>query len=181
MKTTDWKFDFASLPRWENHNTIPFVYDEFFEFPQYDALCCIYSIAEVSMCNEIGFLAVIVNKEAPSLYFAEPQDVLFTPNVSISPDGKFVFLQASIYNRENCSYKRPIVIIDMSRKVFSYVHTDNTNTCYKISELTENVFEISADDYQKKHNEALKELCEQKIRTDRLEWYDLNSLREKLL
>lgn len=55
MTATDWKFDFESLPRWDNRERIPFVYDAFFDIPQNDALCCIYSIVEVSMCNPEGF------------------------------------------------------------------------------------------------------------------------------
>ena len=43
------------------------VYDEYFEIPQSDTLCCIYSIAEVSMCNYLGFLAILKNKEKPLL------------------------------------------------------------------------------------------------------------------
>ena len=55
MRTTDWKFDFASLPRWDNRERIGFVYDEFYEIPEKDMLVCIYSVAEVSMLNYQGF------------------------------------------------------------------------------------------------------------------------------
>ena len=30
------RFDFASLPHWNNRNTIPFVYDKFYSVPQND-------------------------------------------------------------------------------------------------------------------------------------------------
>lgn len=61
MKTTGWKYDFTSLPHWENREKDPLIYDEFFEIPQSDILCCLYSITEVSMLNYQGFLAILRN------------------------------------------------------------------------------------------------------------------------
>ncbi len=45
-KTTDWQIDFSTLPRWNNRNIVPFVYEKFHHLPKSDTLCCIYSIAE---------------------------------------------------------------------------------------------------------------------------------------
>lgn len=176
MKTTDWKFDFSSLPHWDNRNSIPYVYDEFFDIPQSDTLCCIYSIAEVSMSNYLGFLAIIKNKEKPELFLNITEGINFCPNISVNPDGNLIFLQASIYNKDTHAIKRPILIIDISKQVFSYVSTDNYNPCYEVVELKKNVFRIKADADQKKSDKRLNELCKKKIRINRLTWHDLSEL-----
>ena len=31
MKTTEWNYDFSSLPCWSNRETDPYIYDEYFE------------------------------------------------------------------------------------------------------------------------------------------------------
>ena len=67
-ETTDWKFDFSTLPHWEDRYSMPYIYDKFLDIPQSNTLCCIYSIAEVTMCNYVGFLAIIKNKEKPSIF-----------------------------------------------------------------------------------------------------------------
>lgn len=180
MKTTDWKFDFSSLPCWNNRDTIPCVYDEFFDIPQSDTLCCIYSIAEVSMCNNLGFLAIIRTKEKPELFLNVTDGVSFCPNVSASTDGKLIFLQPSIYDENTNTIRRPILIVDISRHVFSLFITDNQNPCYKVVELRKGMFKIEADEYQKKADKRLKALSRKKIRTDRLKWHDLAELHSLL-
>lgn len=37
-RTTDWFFDFPSLPKWDVRERIPFVYDTFHYLPQSDTL-----------------------------------------------------------------------------------------------------------------------------------------------
>lgn len=183
MKTTDWKFDFSSLPHWDKRNSIPYVYDEFLDIPQSDTLCCIYSIAEVSMSNYLGFLAIIKNKEKPELFLNITEGIAFCPNISVNLDGNLIFLQASIYNKDTHTVKRPILIIDISKQFFSYVSTDNYNPCYEVVELNKNVFRIKADANQKKSDKRLNVLSKKKIRINRLTWHDLselNSLPEML-
>lgn len=174
MKTTDWKFDFSVLPRWENRNLIPYVYDEFLELPQSNMLCCIYSIAEVTMCNYLGFLAILKNKEKPSLYL-NITEFTFTGNISVSPDGSLIFLQPDIYYEKTNECKRPRLIIDVKRNVFSYTF----NPCYIVKEIIEKT--IDANEYQRKNDKHLNALSKKKIQTDRLKWYELielNSLPE---
>lgn len=181
MRDTDWKFDFTKLPHWENRNSIPYVYDEFFEISQSDMLCCIYSIAEVSMENYLGFLAIIKNKEKPSLFLNIAENFNFCNNFSVSEEGSLIFLQPSIYYKETNTVKRPILIIDVEKNLFSYVNTDNCNTCYKVEEINKKVFRINPDAYQKKYDKRLNALSKKKIRIDRLKWYnliELNSLQQ---
>ena len=176
MKTTDWEFDFSSLPHWDNRDRIPYVHDEFVHIPQSDTLCCIYSIAEVRMGWDLGFLAILANKENPSLILNITEHVNFFPNVSVNTKGNLIFLQALIYNKKSELLKCPVVVIDISNNTFSYIDTVNCNTCYKIVEISENVFKIAADEYQMKHDKRLKALSRKKIRTDRLKWHSLNEL-----
>lgn len=176
MKTTDWKFDFSLLPRWDNRNFDPWVYDEFFEIPQSDTLCCIYSIAEVTMCNYLGFLAIIKTKKDPKLFLNITEGMKFTNNISVNKNGNLIFLQPSIYNTATETDKRPILIIDISKNIFSYFDTENFNTCYKVAELNDDIFGIEADEYQKKYDKRLNVLSKKKIQIKSLNWYKLTEI-----
>ena len=63
MKTTDWNYDFHSLPHWDNREKLHYVCDEYYEIPQSDTLCCLYSICEAGMLDYLGFLAILKNKK----------------------------------------------------------------------------------------------------------------------
>lgn len=176
MQTTDWNFDFSKLPYWENHNLSCDIYDEFLDIPQSNTLCCIYSIAEVSMCNYQGFLAIIKNREKPSLFLNITEGFNFCDNISANTEGNLIFLQPSLYNKETGVVKRPILIIDVEKNMFSYYNTDNINPCYKIVQLNKNVFKIDADAYQSKNDRRLKALSKRRLRINRLKWRNLNEI-----
>ena len=176
MRETDWKFDFSSLPHWENHDTFPWVYDEFLEIPQRDMLCCIYSVVEVSMLNYVGFLAILKNKENPTLFLNVSKGYNFCPRIFASRDGSLVFLNPQIYYEKTHSVKHPILIIDVINRFFSYFSDGSSYPSYKIVELRENVFGIEADADQKKHDKSLRKLCRKKIQTKRLKWRPLEEL-----
>ena len=55
MRTTDWNYDFSSLPCWKEREKLRDIYDEFYEVPQSDLLFCLYSIAERRMLDYRGF------------------------------------------------------------------------------------------------------------------------------
>lgn len=176
MKTTDWKFDFSSLPRWDNRSRIPYVYDRFFEIPQSDTLCCVYAIAEVSMCNYEGFLAILRHKENPELVLNIAEGFQFCDNISVSADGNLIFLRPSIYYRDTNTLKRPILIIDLGKYAFSYFATDDLNPCYKVAEINKNVFKIEADERQRKSGKRLNVLSGKTVRINRLKWHGLSEL-----
>lgn len=100
MRTTDWKFDFSALPNWSNRDSIAYVYDKFLEIPQNDVLCCIYSIAEVSMCTYLGFLAILKNKEKPSLFFNVAHGFNFLPCIDTNAKGNLIFLRPYLYDKK---------------------------------------------------------------------------------
>ena len=176
MKTTDWEYDFASLPRWDNRERIPYVYDEYYALPQSDTLCCLYSICEASMLNYLGFLAILKNKENPELVLNIAEAFPFCVNFSASDDGNLLFLQPSIYDRDRNRCARPVLILDIQKNRFSYIKTANYCPEYKVVQKKANVFVIEADAYQRKHIKQLAALHGKKIRTRWLRWYAMNKL-----
>lgn len=174
--TTDWKFNFSSLPYWNNREKIPYVFDKFYPIPQSDALCCIYSIAEAGMLKYLGFLAILKNKERPEMILNVSENMNFCDNFSVDKKGNIIFLQPFIYDKVLEKIQTPILIIDIGRKKFSYYKTDNHNPLYKVVELSENVFGIEADETQK-NDERLMELTKEKIDLRNLEWFDLSEIK----
>ena len=174
METTDWKFYFSTLPRWDIRNSIPYVHDAFLEIPQSDMLCCIYSIAEVSMGCYLGSLAILKNKEQPSLFLNIAEEYNFFSGISVNTKGNLLFLYPCIYDKGHV--KMPILILDIQKSIFSYFYTGNANPCYTVVEVKENLFKIKADPYQKKQDKKLKALSRKKIRLNRLKWHDLTEL-----
>lgn len=175
MRTTDWNYNFSSLPRWDNRERIPYIYDKFYEIPQKDVLCCIYSIAEAGMMDYIGFLAILKEKENPSLLLNIAEGYNFCDNFSVSADGNFIFLQPSIYDKEY-GVSRPILIIDLNGNRFSYVLTGNYSTTYQVKQKSERVFVVEADVSQK-DNERLQALHGKEIRIDELKWYSMKKIQ----
>lgn len=173
---TDWKFDFSSLPLWDNRHSFSGIYDKFFQVDQNDTLCCIYSILEASMCNYVGFLAILRNKANPKLILNVTDGMNFCENFFADESGNYIFLQPSIYLSEINAVKRPILILDISRAKFTYYDTDNTNPNYRIVQLKEYLFGIKADQNQRKHDIRLKALERNKIDLRRLIWYDFSEI-----
>lgn len=176
MKTTDWRCDLSSLPRWDNRERDPWTYDEYFEIPQSDTLCCLYSISEATMLNYLGFLAIFRNKENPELVLNIANGFNFCINFSVSDDGNLIFLQPSIYDKAADRLVRPVLILDIPNHRFSYWNTTNCCPSYKVIQKTEHVFVIEADENQRKSIPQLNALHGKKIRTRRLRWHDMDKL-----
>jgi len=176
MRTTDWKYDFPSLPRWDNRERIPFVYDEYFELPQSDTLCCLYSVCEASMLDYLGFLAILRNKENPQMVLNISDAFAFCVNFSASDDGNLIFLQPSIYDRLSNRFLRPVLILDIQNNRFSYIKTANYCPLYKVIQKKANLFVIEADERDRKNNRQLAALHGRKIRTRWLKWYAMDLL-----
>ena len=175
MHTTDWNCDFSALPHWDNRERIPYVFDEFYELPQCDMLCCLYSVAEVSMMNYVGFFAIFRNKESPKLVF-NFTDFPFCVNFSASNDGNLLFLQPSIYLPEKKRIVRPVLVLDIQNNRFSYLKTANYCPSYKVVQKKPYVFIIEADAQQRKSIRQLAALHGKKIRTRWLRWHEMDKL-----
>lgn len=154
MRTTDWEFDFSALPNWNNRDSIAYVYDKFLEIPQNDALCCIYSIAEVSMCTYLGFLAILKNKENPSLFLNVAHGFNFLSRIDTNAKGSLIFLRPYLYDKKSSRVKMPILIIDIERNVFSYFLDQNADPYGTIVELENNVFRIMASSDRQKQDKC---------------------------
>ena len=177
MKTTDWKYDFSSLPGWELREKLwDANNDDFYDFPRSDTLCCIYSIREVRMCNPLGYLAVFKGKHDPQLLVNISDRFAFRPRVSASEDGSLLFLQPQIYYKQTNHIATPILILDMQKNRFAFIRTDNYNSCYQVIQQSQKVFVIDADEYQRKNDKRLHALHGKKIRTRFLRWYPLARL-----
>ena len=124
MKIATWDCDFSSLPYWEDREHIPFIYDTFCEVPQSDALCCIYSIAEVSMGDYRGFLAIFKQKNAPRLYL-NVTTVNFRDQMCANKEGNLLFLRPHIYEPEVKVVKEPVIVIDIQNDLFTYFDMEN--------------------------------------------------------
>jgi len=175
MKSTDWKYDFASLPRWDNREKSPWVYDEFYEIPQSDTLCCLYSIQEAGMLNYQGFLAILKHKDNPELVLNLADGFSFCVNFSASEDGNLIFLQPSIYDPQTNRCLRPVLILDIQKNRFSYIKTANYCPGYRVIQKKTNLFVIEADD-QRKTIPQLAALHGRRIRTRWLRWYAMEKI-----
>ena len=167
MKTTTWNYDFSSLPRWDNHEKFPYAFDKFYEIPESDALCCIYSVIEVRMCDERGFLAILKNKEAPHLIVNIADEAMFRPNVSVSADGKLLLLF--------CPSRQEIWIIDLQKEAFARYAP--------IGEPWYGVEQINADSFLviKPLRKTRKLFVRQKrIRLSKLSWTPITELSSRL-
>ena len=175
MRTTDWNCDFSTLPRWDNRERIPYVFDEFYELPQSDILCCLYSVAEASMMNYMGFLAIFRNKENPELVL-NVTDFPFCVNFSASDDGNLLFLQPSIYLREKSRTVRPVLVLDIKNNRFSYLKTANDCPAYNVVQKKPHIFVIEVDEQQRKGIRQLAELHGKTIQTRWLRWHKIDKL-----
>ena len=175
-RDTDWKFDFSSLPRWDNRDKIPFIYDKFYPVPQMDILCCIYSIAEVTMGRYIGFLAILKNKNDPELLLNVTEKMCFQDYFFVSNNKNLLFFRLSVSDKSTGALKDPMLIIDIEKGKFSYYDTHCTNSGYTLTEISESLFAFEIDEAQRKNNEALNALADKTIDLKTLKWYDLNKI-----
>lgn len=123
MKTTDWQFDFSALPFWGDRSQPSWVYDEFFEFPKLDMLCCLYNIREVTMMNYLAHLAILRNKESPELVLNIAEGFSFRPECVASKDGTLLFLYPVISRNNNT--RSPQLILDFRKNRFCITRKDS--------------------------------------------------------
>ncbi len=176
MHTTDWSYDFSSLPYWENHDVISGIYDEFNEIPETDTLCCLYSIAEVGMGKYFAFLAVLQNKKKPELLLNVPKGIFF-PFFAAGNQGNLAFFKCRYYHYKAPNHWSAILLIDVVTKRFSYFNVDGYALySYQVVERSETCFELVIDPLDKQRNERLQMLSPCIIDITALTWYPLHRL-----
>lgn len=179
MKTTDWNYDFTSLPLWDIREKFWDAHDRFFEIPQSDTLCCIYSIYEITMCNNLGRMVILKNKQSPQL--VAQCSYPFHVNFSVSDDGRLIFLQPCLYDQE-FGIKTPILVIDLVENRFSYVLTDSISSWHSVKQKNSDVFVVNTQEYNRSEQRHI-EIPVMEFQIQPLQWYDLNklsSLREMI-
>ncbi len=164
MRTTDWKFDFSSLPYWNNRETLWDAYDEFYEIASSNLLCCLYSIAEVRMLDYRGFLAILRNKNDPELIL-NISEYTFTQTFFTDKEEKLIFLQFCLHNQKTDRTVYPILILDIGRNRFSYALSRNTVGVRRITQDKTAVFTVELSGHRSK-----------KIRSRWLRWRPLEQL-----
>jgi hypothetical protein len=122
----------------------------------------------------VGFLAILKEKDDPTLLINISKGMNFCDNFSVSEDGRFIFLQPSIYD-ERRGHKRPILVINLVENRFSYVLTNNTNPCYHVKQKSTDVFVVEAQESQQ-GDQRLMEIHGIEIHITALQWYELNKL-----
>lgn len=65
MDINGWNYLFENLPHWRIREHFPYVYDQLTQSVTGKYAILIYSIAEVTMCNEVGCLAVSKPRASP--------------------------------------------------------------------------------------------------------------------
>lgn len=113
QRTTDWEFDFSTLPHWENRSEIPYIFDAFLPFEKADLLFCVTSVAEVTMLNYRGFFSILENKESPRVVFSLQKGIV-GPN--LYPSGKEGYLCFEAYCRGKGSVS---LLYSVHRKAFA--------------------------------------------------------------
>lgn len=174
MDRTDWQYNFSSLPAWNLRGRFWDAHDRFYELPQSDTLVCIYSIYEVTMCNNLGRLAILKNKQDPQLIAQSSYP--FRVNFSASDDGNVIFLSPQIYDRATNSSKYPLLILDIPNRRFSYKLTGSRCPGFKVRQMNSRLFIIEAD--QSQHDKQLQRLRGKKLRLNWRRWYDLSRLND---
>ncbi len=175
-KTTDWNYDFPSLLKWNCHS-IPFTFDLFVEMPNIDMLFCIYSVVEVSMGNYLGRLAVLQNKQNPSLVFCSSNDIYFRPLAFADYEDGFLFLVAHLYSEDKTKLKEPVVILDASKGTFAYVEIKQVGVFRQIIKKCNGVFELQHDDFATMRNGS-KTPKTKEIHIGKLQWYPFPTLND---
>ena len=174
--STDWKFDFSSLPKWDVRDRIPFVYDKFHYLPQSDTLCCLYSITEVRMGWYQCFLAILKNKSDPELVFNINKNITFSADFFTSDNGDIVFLPAYFNDKTTGGIGSAVLIVDVVCEKFSYLKMNGYDPCYKVVNLSDGVFGIESDKVQINDDEQLDNFSKTRIDLSCLDWFDFKDV-----
>lgn len=177
MLIQGWDFDFASLKYWDNHGRIPYLTDDFFQNETSDVVCVIYSIAEVTMCNYLGFLAILRNKKNPELVLNVTNFLFPQQEVTFSSDGNLIFLKGRIFFREKNAIEYPLIVINVKNNCFAYIKRDNHNISYRIEEQNASTFTIEADEFHKRPDKLFNIFSSKKIKLKKLTWHGIEELK----
>ena len=147
MEIKGWNYLFENLPHWRIRDRFPYVYDQLTQSPSGEYAILIYSIAEVSMCNEVGCLAVFESREHPALIL-NAYKAHFSPQSPVfSANGRYVCLKSQMYlsgqNRVEC----PLLLLDLYDRQFTALTLDTHDHQIAIQNQTEKELVLSLTPY----------------------------------
>lgn len=175
-KTTDWSYDFQSLPKWDLHKWA-YTFDLFLDLPKVDTLFCIYSVVEGSMMNYSGRLAVLQNKHEPKLSILSSDKIYFLPFLFADYEVNLVFMIAKLSNDDRTKYKEPIIIFDASKENFAIFETEGIGGIRKFSKKSNGVYEMQHEGFTINRKASKNPLIAQ-IKIDDLKWHPIITLNE---
>ena len=164
MRTTDWNYDFLSLPCWNDREKLWDVYDEYHEVPQSDLLFCLYSIAERRMLDYRGYLAIFRNKTNPELVI-NISEYTFCQTFFANKAGSLICLQPCVYIRKQNRTIYPILVVDIENNCFACALTRNTSRNCQITQGRAQIFTVDISGQRTR-----------KIRGRWLKWHPLEQL-----
>ncbi len=137
MQIDDWDYSFENLPHWGIREHFPYVYDQLTQSLTGEYAILIYSIAEVSMCNEVGCLAVFERRENPLLVLNAYQ-AHFPPQTPVfSANGRYVCLKSQMYLPNQNRVERPLLLLDLYERQFTVQAVDTYSYHIAIQDQTE--------------------------------------------
>lgn len=137
MDINGWNYLFESLPHWRIRERFPYVYDQLTQSPSNKYAILIYSIVEVSMCNEVGCLAVFESREHP-LLLLNAYKAHFPPQTPVfSANGRYVCLKSQVYLSDQNRVECPLLLLDLYERQFTVLTMDTHGYQIAIQNQTE--------------------------------------------
>ncbi len=173
-----WNIDVYSLPKGNNRDKIPWIYDNLFEHEETNTACLIYLIAEVRMGWCIGFMAVYENKENPKLVF-NTTSINFSGSkdaVSFNKSGEFIFAKACLYSARDNRLECPILVFNLKDGKFSFLSIVN-GIHYSIEEIDSINFRLKDNYFDNRFKSRDGEI----IKINEMKFYkleDIDTLRD---
>lgn len=137
MEINGWNYLFENLPHWGIRERFPYVYDQLTQSLTGEYAILIYSIAEVSMCNEVGGMAVLESQEHPRLIL-NAYKAHFPPQTPVfSANGRYVCLKSQMYLSDQNRVECPLLLLDLYERQFAVLAIDTHGRQVVIQNQTE--------------------------------------------
>ena len=137
MDINGWNYLFETLPHWRIRERFPYVYDQLTQSVTGKYAILIYSIAEVSMCNEVGCLAVFESREHP-LLILNAYKAHFPPQAPVfSTNDRYVYLKSQVYLSDQNRVECPLLLLDLYEWQFTVLTMDTHGRQIAIQNQTE--------------------------------------------
>jgi hypothetical protein len=147
MNISSWEYDFPSLPHWDEHEKSPDVTDALFESP--DGSFCIlnYSILESEAANNLGYAAVLKNKQSPELVFCAENLKFSDVNPFFAQASHTVALLAVVTEKSMNKDFDITLIIDLDKKRFAFApfYASDERRLYPMTEEKGRLFLLIPD------------------------------------